>query len=70
MLIDLEKIVNGLVASFIGGWWSWVTFNLLKARRDIDAAHRNIRKVSDARTDPATVLDKDSNTNAAETANC
>lgn len=43
MIIDLEKIVNGLVASFIGGWWSWITFGHLKLKKDMDAAHRKLR---------------------------
>ena len=43
MPLDLEKIADNLVASFIGGWFTWVTFGVIKMKRDLDAAHRKLR---------------------------
>lgn len=65
MIIDLEKIVNGLVASFIGGWWSWITFGHLKLKKDMDAAHRKLRSKQNVANNTTTVLDKDCNSDAS-----
>ena len=45
MTIDLQKIADNLVVAFVGGWFTWVTFGLLKAKRDLDFAHRHLRSM-------------------------
>ena len=44
--LDLQKIADNLVVAFLGGWWTWVTFGILRAKRDLNGAHRNIRKLA------------------------
>lgn len=45
MALDLTNIADNLVASFIGGWWTWVTFGFLRTKKDLDAAHKKLRSL-------------------------
>jgi hypothetical protein len=67
MALDLEKIADNLVASFIGGWWTWVTFGFLKMKRDLDAAHRKLRSNENVVANPTTSLGSDRHPDSSAT---
>ena len=50
MTLDLTNIADNLVASFIGGWWTWVTFGFLRTKKDLDAAHKKLRSLENVVT--------------------
>lgn len=67
MSLDLTNIADNLVASFIGGWWTWVTFGFLRTKKDLDAAHKKLRSLENVVANTSTSMGSDSNTDASTT---
>jgi hypothetical protein len=65
MTLDLTNIADNLVASFIGGWWTWVTFGFLRTKKDLDAAHKKLRSLENVVASNA----KNNSTDPVETGN-
>lgn len=43
--IDLQNIADNLITGIAYAWIMWVTTKTLKNSKDLDGAHRNIRKL-------------------------
>ena len=67
MTLDLTNIADNLVASFIGGWWTWVTFGFPRTKKDLDAAHKKLRSLENVVANTSTSMGSDSNTDTSTT---
>ena len=67
MTLDLTNIADNLVASFIGGWWTWVTFGFLRTKKDLDAAHKKLRSLENVVANTSAGMGSDSNTDTSTT---